>query len=184
VYRDPDFRFRAVLQPDGRVTFKNLVGTPKKGMPGMSEAVRAAQDKDLYYREKKQLLDDTFDLRLSMAVEYASKQVDRQLRSLQGELAEAWGDVQQPAKARRRLLFDRWDECEEGVAVKLPGFEDEAGTRMDALRQDAGSRARASIEAFIRKHLPRGSPDAYAASEIAELNRIRHSRKKFDPYGG
>ena len=181
VYRDPKFRFRAVLHPNGRLVFQNLPGTPA-AMPGMSEIVRAAKGEELYRKEKKRLLEQTFELRLSMAVAWAEQQIDHRLRRQYRELIEVWSEDSRPAAARRRTLFERWDDCDEAVAVKVEGFGDEGESRIDEVRRSAATRARESIESFVRKHLPAGSPDAYPSAELAELNRGRHSKDEFDPY--
>ena len=43
----------------------------------------------------------------------------------------------------------------------------------DRERGWAGARARAVIDAFIRKRLPPGSPGAYSAAEVAAFNGTR-----------
>jgi hypothetical protein len=46
----------------------------------------------------------------------------------------------------------------------------------------AGRGARARVLAFIRRHLPAGSPDAFTETEIAELERHKQSSAAFVPY--
>ena len=64
---------------------------------------------------------------------------------------------------RRAALFTAWDECEE---------------------DRVGDEARAAVVDFIRDRLPSGSPDAFGASELQELNARRRSRARFAPYAG
>ena len=190
VYRDPRGKFKAYLHPDGRVEFKNMPvainkSTLMPAMPGMSEAVRAAQGNELYRNEKKQLLDETFELRLSLAVGAARRHIDAQLDRLYRDLLDIWHDDESPAPTRRRLLFERWDECEEafsGRAKLNPEFGDDGQARLDVIRAEAGKDARKRIEEFIRRHLPRGE-DGYSRDELEALNRRRKSRTRFDPYG-
>jgi hypothetical protein len=171
----------AKLLPDGRLKFRNRVGVPS-AHPGMSEAVRASQGQELYQKQKKQLLAETFELRLSFAVSRAEEEIERKLGQLVRELLEIWGRTSQPAQQRRRLLFERWDECEEAMAVPLGEFEGSAGERLAQMRSKAGDKARAKIESFIARHLPRGEPDAFSDEELKQLNRKRRSRRRFAPY--
>ena len=66
-----------------------------------------------------------------------------------------------------RDRFELWDECLE------TGEPDEV---------EAAGRARAAVLAFIRGHLPAGSPHAFGAAELARLNSRRQSRQPFVPY--
>jgi hypothetical protein len=187
VYQDPLGHFKATLMPDGRVKFRDFAvarGTIRSGgkVAGMSEAIRSAQGKDLFYLEKKKLLARTEKLRLAMAVKWAEAQVDHRLKGLYRDLLEIWSDAERTEVERREQLFQRWDECVEAMSVKVDGFGDAAKSSLDALREKAGGEARASIEAFIRRHLPKGSEDAYTPEELRELNRRRHSEERFDPY--
>lgn len=187
-YLDPAGHFKAVLQPDGRVKFRDYAvardGTIRKGgkVMGLSEIVRSAQGKDLWYLDKKKLLERTEKLRLTMAVKWAEAQVEHRLKGLYRDLLEIWSDAERTAEERREQLFQRWDECVEAMRVDLKGFGDEAKSSLDALREKAGGEARASIEAFIRRHLPKGSENAYTPEELRDLNRRRHSEERFDPY--
>jgi hypothetical protein len=76
-------------------------------------------------------------------------------------LEAVWHDGRS-AEARRADLFRMWDEC-------------------NASRY--GVEARATILGFIRRRLPRGSPDAYPPNELGRLNDRRTSAEQFDPYG-
>ncbi len=187
-YLDPAGHFKAVLQPDGRVKFRDYAvardGTIRKGgkVMGLSEMIRSGQGKDLWYLDKKKLLERTEKLRLAMAVKWAEAQVEHRLKGLYRDLLEIWSDAERSAEERREQLFQRWDECVEAMRVDLKGFGDGAKSSLDALREKAGGEARASIEAFIRRHLPKGSENAYTPEELRDLNRRRHSEERFDPY--
>lgn len=184
VYRDPDWRFSAELESDGRLTFRDLPGK-FKGMAGMSEAALKSSGQELYRKQKKALLDKTFELRMNLAVSHARRAMDRRLAALYRDLLELWQRESIPASQRRRTIFSRWDECEEApAAVELEGeFAKQAGSELDQARTEAGKEARSKIEEFIRRHLPRGSPDAYTEAELRELNQGRRSEQRFDPYG-
>ena len=185
-YKDPLGHFKATLLPDGRVKFRDFAverGNIRSGakVAGMSEIIRSAQGKDLFWLDKKKLLERTEKLRLAMAVKWAEAQGDSRLKGLYRDLLDIWSDAERTAVQRREQLFERWDECVEAMTVDVKGF-DEAKSSLDKLREKAGGEARASIESFIRRHLPKGSEDAYTPEELRELNRRRHSEEKFDPY--
>jgi hypothetical protein len=186
-YQDPLGHFKATLLPDGRVKFRDFAvarGTIRSGgkVAGMSEIIRSAQGKDLFWLDKKKLLERTEKLRLAMAVKWAEAQVNSRLKGLYGDLLDIWSDAERTAVQRREQLFERWDECVEAMTVDVKGFGDTAKSSIDELREKAGGEARASIEAFIRRHLPKGSENAYTPEELRDLNRRRHSEEKFDPY--
>lgn len=192
VFRDETGRFTATLGADGRVKFKDMpvaisrdpmTGAPKGlGMPGLAEGLRAASGTELYQQEKKRLLEETFELRLQLAIGFARDKVDRRLKSLYRELMQQWQDDGESEVERRKALFRRWDECEEGLPVTLPGFAGAASSELDDLRRNAGDQARETIEGFIRRHLPAGSPQAYTEEELRRLNASRQSRARFAPY--
>lgn len=187
VYADPLGHFKATLLPDGRVRFRDYAvarGSIRSGgkMMGLSEIVREAQGKDLWFLDKRRLLARTEKLRLALAIKWAEAQVETRLRALYRDLLEIWTDAERTVVQRRERLFQRWDECVEAMSVRLEGFGDAPKSTLDELRERAGGEARASIEAFIRKHLPKDSEDAYPPDELRELNRRRHSEEPFDPY--
>ncbi len=190
----PGAGFRAELKPDGRMVFRDLpAALPRDpetnrrkvalpSMAGLAEGIRAAQGQELYQQQKKRLLEQTFELRLQMAVEFARDKVERRLASLYRELLDDWHDRGRSAAVRRTRLFERWDECEEGPAVALPGFAGEARSEVDEIRRSAGGKARETIEGFIRRHLAQGTADAFTAEELRRLNARRRSRARFRPY--
>lgn len=192
VFRDHTGRFTATLRPDGRLKFRDMPVAVQRdpmtgaarglAMPGLAEGLRAASGQELYHQEKRRLLEETFELRLALAVAFAKDKVDRRLKSLYRELLALWHDEGTSEAERREALFRRWDECEEGLAVALPGFDGAATSELDALRRSAGEQARETIERFVRRQLPVGSPQAYPDEELRRLNAGRHSRARFEPY--
>lgn len=192
VFRDETGRFTATLLADGRIKFRDmpvavsrdpLTGASKGlAMPGLAEGLRAASGTELYQQEKKRLLEATFELRLQLAVSFAQDKLDRRLQSLYRELLDAWSDASTSEAERRESLFRRWDECEEGLPVALPGFADADTSELDDMRRSAGAQARETIERFVRRQLPQGSPQAYTAEELRSLNASRRSRARFAPY--
>jgi hypothetical protein len=195
IYRDPGGRFVATLRSDGRVDFKNKSGKiswTDNAIGDPDALLRMAAGEDPYARAKAELLKATFDLRLGMAITFQKKQLDKRLDRLDGELAKIWADERRDLAARKELLFQRWDECDEpdeapadadGEAeVELPGFGKVRNSELDQARHDAATGARDQIEKFVRKHAPTGSAEAFSASELAGMNKRRVSKQKFDPY--
>lgn len=185
VYRAKGFKYRAVVHPDGRLTFQDLPGIPGS-MPGLNEAIQSAAGEELYRKEKKRLLERTRALRMQLAIQFAQHQIDVQLKALNRQLARIWKDASRPAIQRRRLLFERWDECDEPPKVEVASVRElgkDAASKIDEVRLSAARQARKRIEAFIRKHLPKSGPDAYTPEELETLNRDRVSEARFEPYG-
>lgn len=190
VYRDPHGRFVATLRSDGRVDFRNKgakASWTQIGMGGPGDLIAAAAGQDPYARIKAKLLEATFEMRLGMAVNFQKQQIDKRLARLGGELDKIWADDRRDLGSRKELLFQRWDECDEPEEVasptaELPGFGEVENSELDDARQDAATSARRLIETFIRKHAPKGSPEAFTAAEISDMNRRRASKQKFSPY--
>ena len=145
VYRDPHGRFVATLRADGRVDFKNKGGKASMtqiGMAGPGDLLMAASGQDPYARLKSKLLKATFEMRLNMAVGFQKKQIDKRLNRLQGELDKIWADPRRNLAARKELVFQRWDECDEpenvaSAPLEVPGFGTLESSELDEARHDA-----------------------------------------------
>lgn len=188
-YRDPAGRFVATLMPDGRVNFRNKGAKgswTNIGLAGPGDALMAAAGDDPYARLKAKLLKATFEMRLEMAVGFQKKQLDKRLSRLDGELGKIWADDRRDLGDRKELIFQRWDECDEpdelAAGGKLPGFGAIDNSELDDARVSAAVSARSRILKFIRKHAPQGSPEAFTAAELADMNRRRISKQAFSPY--
>lgn len=188
VYKDPNGRFVATLRPDGRVDFRNKGAKASWSQIGIGDPgglIAAAGGEDPNARLKAKLLRATFEMRLNMAVKFQKKQMDKRLARLDKDLEKIWTDGRRSLWARKELLFDRWDECEEASdvePVEIPGFSEIDTSDLDEARQKAAGKARKKILVFIREHAPRGSAEAYTAGELAKLNARRISKQKFEPY--
>lgn len=189
VYRDPAGRFVATLNPDGRVNFRNKgakASWTNIGMAGPGDILNAAAGEDPYARLKAALLKATFEMRLGMAVDFQKRQLDKRLSRLDSELDKIWADERRDLSARKELLFQRWDECDEpedvSAGADLPGFGAVENSELDDARQSAAASARKQILKFIREHAPKGSAEAFTAAELADMNRRRASKQKFNPY--
>lgn len=121
---------------------------------------------DPYASRKLAVLDATRERRAMIGSAYRASQLARAGEIMGDNLARLWGAVGEPA-ARRRELFALWDECAETGADNVV---------------KAGADARARLVAFVARVLPPGSPDAFTAAELAEMNARRVSRAAFAPY--
>lgn len=189
IYRDPAGRFVATLTPDGRVNFRNKGAKAtwtNIGMAGPGDVLSAAAGEDPYARLKAALLKGTFEMRLRMAIDFHKRQIDKRLKRLDGELDKIWTDERRELAARKELLFQRWDECDEPDAIAsaadLPGFGAVENSELDEARHGAAASARKRILKFIRERAPKGSGEAFTSAELADMNRRRASKQKFDPY--
>ena len=210
LYVDPGKRFTAAVNPDGSVRFGNRWGRDQHGermrgsgralrqigpsavgavsglmMTGPTEWLLALQGQERDAAAKTAFLNQTRDLRIQLAINFTLKLLETRLGELNQELLGLMSDGSRELAARRAVLFQRWDECDERVAVGLPSGGDlpaEAVSMIDEARLGAAERARRNIEAFIRRQLPRGTSRGYTAAELAEFNRRRVSVEAFDPY--
>jgi hypothetical protein len=169
-YRADDLTFTAKIDRDGRVHIEdraNLQGGPTSGTFDVSDAIMRSAGQDPYYRRKALFLERTREQRAAMSVDERQVTLRDSLRKLPEHLSEIWAHTAWPVAQRRRVIFELWDECAE------QGPDDIAS---------AGTAARITIVAFIRKHLPEGSAHAYPEAEIQALNKARRSRQRFAPY--
>jgi hypothetical protein len=143
-----------VLAPQGQVEFD------------ATDEIMRANGMDPYLRQKLAFMDRTRDERFQIAAVWRSESLREALHQMPGELDRLWRAGGDPA-ARRRLLFQLWDECAETGSPQVV----------------ATARAvRGTVLAFIRRRLPRGSGHGYSDQELAALNRSRTSRERFAPY--
>jgi hypothetical protein len=207
VYVDPGGRFSARFSADGTVSFADRWRRPTKGnaqhggccalppggvpginplyglgMMGPTEWLLRMHGVDLAANAKTELLERTREVRIQLAVAWNLDLLERRLAELEPELLALWTDHEVDVARRRQLLFQRWDECDERFAVDPGDVPADAIVRIDEARRDTAERARRRIEAFIRRHLPRGGTHAYTRAELARLNRERTSRQRFEPY--
>lgn len=203
LYVDPGKRFTVAIRPDGVVRFGNRwgrdqhgdrlrgsgwalrqIGPSGIGVGGPTEWLRALSGQELDAAAKAEFLRLTHELRVQLAVEFTRQLLRTRLGDLERELQSISSDAERPLAARKELLFQRWDECDERFAVPAPDGEvpAEALSELDQDRLAAADTARRTIEAFIRRQHARGSARGYTAAELADLNRRRVSAQPFAPY--
>jgi len=204
-FADPGARFTAFVRHDGSVLFADrwrqpspkkpqrgkLGALPPEGaralnpfvgvrLPGPLEWALAAVRHDPYASAKAGFLLRTESFRRALAIGFTRSRLDASLRALPRELLELWSDRSKSAAERRRLLFRRWDECAE-AGPDVPAVP-AAAADIDAARLETAAKARALILAFVRRHVPAGSKQAFAPDELRRLNLSRTSAPAFEPY--
>ncbi len=171
-YRFEDRGFVAEIDHDGTVHFRDRapvgVSSPISLAFDVTEAVMMLRGDDPYRPEKVRFLEQTQALRAKLCGAAHTERLRRALVSLPGELEKVWNDESRSLADRRRLLFERWDEC--------------ADHREETEIARMGAMARATVLAFIRRALPAGSPHAYTEAELVAFNARRVSRESFSPY--
>lgn len=155
--------FRAVIHPDGRVDFDqhSAVDLQREFDLSSGRFDIDALFQDVYRYERQRFMDDTEELRGRLEAEHRAQANADALRRLPGRLELLWTRGSRSPAARRRAIFDLWDQ---------------------AADDDVGRRARQIIERFVRERLPAGSEDAYDAAELRRLNGDRESPTAFAPY--
>jgi hypothetical protein len=161
-------QFSAVVAPDGTVTFHDrrlAYSAPKStfSFDLTDEFVRELAHGTAYPYPKANFLAATFERRTAMAAEVNSRQMRAARADLPHQLDALWDDTRYRRRERRRIVFLLWQEVDRSSA-------------------DGRSTA-ATIEAWIRKRLPRGSPDAYNDQELDAYSHERRGVPAFNPYG-
>ncbi len=161
-------QFSAVVAPDGTVAFhdRRLAYSARRATFSFDlsdEFVREFAHGTSYPYPKANFLAATFKRRTAMAAEVNSQQARAARTELPRQLDALWDDTRYRRRERRRIVFLRWQE-------------------LDRSRAD-GRSAATTIEAWIRKRLPRGSPDAYNDQELDAYLRESRGEPAFNPYG-
>lgn len=203
-YVDPYKRFSARIERDGTISFadrwrrptatgnrqhgalgglpRGLFGPMGMQVTGPSEWMMALSGVDRDARVKAELLAATRELRTQMAIAWHLGLLERRLGELERDLDAILADRSLTPAARRALLFQRWDECDEAYQGPLGEIPEDAITTIDDARRDTAERARRTIEAFVARRLPPGRKDSFTARELQDLNGRRQSRQPFAPY--
>jgi hypothetical protein len=136
------------IDPDaGPSPPKNPTGGIINGQADVSSWLERKLVGDPYASRKKKLLEDTFAERAEHGKAYRADQLVHAAERMRANLEQLWASTREPS-ARRRIVFELWDECTE---------------------DDAGQRARELVILWIRERLPLGSADAYTPDELAAL---------------
>ena len=161
-------QFSAEVAPDGTVRFHDRrvqYSAPKATLSFdlFDEFVHDFAHGTLYPYEKANFLAATFKRRTAMAAKWYAGQMRAAAQELPRRLDALWADTRYRRRERRRIICLLWQDVDTSLAGEPP--------------------AAAIIEAWIRKRLPRGSPDAYTDDEVDACSRERVGGPAFRPYG-
>jgi len=161
-------QFSAVVASDGTVTFhdRRIAYSARKATFSFDlsdEFVREFAHGTSYPYLKANFLAATFKRRTAMAAEVSLQQMRAARAELPRQLDALWDDTRYRRRERRRIVLLLWQELDKSSA-------DGRSTAM-------------TIEAWIRKRLPRGSVDAYNDQELDAYSRERRGEPAFNPYG-
>ena len=152
VHDDPYGRFRATVHPDGRMSFRDRgISIRARRLAGLSDLIMRAQGTELHQKAKRALLAETFEDRLAMRTDWTLDNLEDAERALWGELLEVWHDERLPLDERKRIVLERWAECD--VDVDLSPVAGYVST-VDAQRRTVARRAQRTIEHFVRTQVP------------------------------
>ena len=121
---------------------------------------------DPYASKKLAFLDTTRDERVQIGNRHRAEQLTHATQLMQRNLDALWAATLDLA-ARKRALFELWDECAETGDPDLVA---------------GGQAARRLVIGAIRARLPAGSPLAFTPDELAAFARAKQSRAAFAPY--
>lgn len=172
-YRDPQAAKRQRLGEykgqgdDQKTTSSSVVPVPiLSGGFDATDALMRRHGQDPYASKKLKVLDATRDERAEIGARYRREQLVHASQLIKAAADQLWRSGLDLV-AKKRQLFELWDDCAEAGAPELV---------------EAGQRARAFLVGYVNAKLPPGSESAFSAAELAELNAHRHSHLVFAPY--
>ena len=133
----------------------------------ITDAFMRSRGQDPYASKKLRFLDSTRDERVQIGAKYKTQQLAQVAKLMKKNLDRTWAMTEHDPAARKRALFELWDECVETGSAEMVA---------------AGMSARAMVIGFIRTRLPAGSAGAFTRTEIAALSRNQQSKAVFAPY--
>lgn len=161
--------FRMKVDADGSARITDKPNLQRKGLGAtfdVTDGLMRSKGIDPYASYKLKILDETREERVAMGKQHRTRQLAQSRQHMERNLERLWSSSMDLA-ARKRGLFELWDDCAESGSDELIA---------------GGTAARAYVLGFIRTKLPAGSADAYTVDEIAKFNRQRRSTATFAPY--
>lgn len=172
-YNDADAAHRQqpgeykALGDDDKPTSSNIAALPLAGGSfDLTDILMRRHGQDPYASKKLKVLDATRDERVQIGAAHRHEQLAHATQLMKAALERVWAsNLDLPAK--KRALFELWDDCAETGAEDL----------VEATRQ-----GRAFLIGFVNAKLPAGSATAFSPGELAQLNAHRQSHATFAPY--
>ena len=165
-YRTNKDTFTAHVGRDGKVRFDDKSNLRVEGLSGRFDTtdwLMRRYGMDPYASAKLAFLDRTRDQRAEIAKVDRRERLGQSVGLMQRNLERVWATSAE-VDARKRAVFELWDECEE------QGDEDV---------KEATEQARGMLVRWVQTKL-RGA-DAFTEEELARLNARRTSKAVFAP---
>ena len=159
--------FKARVNRDGTVEIKDKANLQRHGIGAtfdVTDWAMRATGNDPYASEKLAYLDRTRDQRVVVGKRYRKEQLARSAQLMQANLERLW-NLSQDVAARKRAVFELWDEIAESGEDELV---------------EGGVQARALLARWVQTKLTGAA--AYTADELRGLNAKKRSKASFDPY--
>jgi hypothetical protein len=161
--------FQALVRPDGQVDFADTSEQAHFMLPLTIRAVADVNDlvekqvlgRELYSAEKAWFLEQTRELRTQLAAAARRRELQQANRALERTLQDVLSDGALSIAQKHDAVFLLWQDCGEDAQQKAH---------------------RRSVEAFVRRYMPRGSPLGFHADELERFNAQRGALQKFEPY--
>ena len=159
--------FEGIILPDGSIRFSDRPDLSFDASTmtvsfDIMDAIMRLTGQDPYMSERIGFVEATEELRERLEDEARAAWSAATLQHLRGAVALIWQDERRSPAARRRALFELWDEQADG---------------------GEGAPARDIVMAFIAEERPLGTGMVFGELELARLNRARRSVELFDPDG-
>lgn len=178
-YQHVDHMYEAHVARDGRVEFGGRfpdvgVGPDARGrLSGrigfdVTDALMGAAGQDPYGYEKQKFMVATRAFRQEMYDATCKEDLAASVLSIRSQLEEIWNDPQASLARRHELIFQLWDQCAEDGSAAV---------------RKTSAQIRAIIVDFIHERMPVRGEYCYTPADLDALNRRRHSRQLFAPYG-
>jgi hypothetical protein len=167
IYRDPERRFRATLHADGKLSFRNRgMNFRNQRILGVYDMVLRAQGTERHQTAKRALLRETFEERLAMRTQWTAENLEHAEKELWDELGAIWNDERMSLEERKRILLQRWAECD--VDIDLSPVNG-VYSMVDRQRRTVARRAQRTIEHFVRTHVAEDEAHGVAIDQLVRV---------------
>lgn len=127
----------------------------------------------------QEFMDRTYELRVEMALDAGLDDLESARKRLPSTLLQLWRDDTRSPAERRAAILDLWAGLDHMSAHADPVVAGDR--RLEDHRGESIAAARATILAFVRRHAPKGSAQAFTPTELEAFNAMP-GVVRFDPY--
>jgi hypothetical protein len=127
----------------------------------------------------QEFMDRTYELRVEMALSAGLEDLEAARKRLPTTLLRVWRDETRTLAERRAAILEMWDDLDRVGVHADPVVAGD--TRLEDRRRTEIAAARKTILAFVRRHAPAGSSEAFTQQELDAFNE-RPGVVLFAPY--